>query len=33
MKEEACSEIERFQVLFEHAPFGMVMIGGDGTFK
>jgi two-component system cell cycle sensor histidine kinase/response regulator CckA len=33
VKEELRTEKERFQMLSEHAPFGMVMIDKDGTFK
>jgi len=32
-EEELRTEKERFQILSEHAPFGMVMIDIDGTFR
>jgi len=32
MEEALQTERQRFQMLSEHAPFGMVMIGKDGTF-
>jgi PAS domain S-box-containing protein len=33
VEEALHTERQRFQMLFEHAPFGMVMIDKDGTFK